>query len=124
MISCKNNCYIFLFANSLNIIFLYQMVYDQKSREAFADSVLKYLVAYEFDGLDIDWEYLTQRGGIYADKDNFVELIKVLKQKLEPWHFLLTMAIPLSKELIQTAYDLQKLAPLVTSLCVSLFNDL
>lgn len=40
-----------------------------------------YLILYyrkhRFDGLDLDWEYPANRGGVPADKENFVSLVKV-----------------------------------------------
>ena len=37
-------------------------------REDFADSVVEFLQEYGFDGLSLDWEYPTQRGGGPEDK--------------------------------------------------------
>ena len=37
-------------------------------REDFADSVVAYLQEYGFDGLALDWEYPTQRGGGSEDR--------------------------------------------------------
>jgi hypothetical protein len=32
---------------------------------------------YNFDGLDLDWEYPSKRGGTPADKENFIHLVRV-----------------------------------------------
>jgi chitinase len=35
----------------------FQLAESEESREKFADSALKFLAHYNFDGLDFDWEY-------------------------------------------------------------------
>jgi len=60
----------------------------EASRTAFADSVVAFLTKYNFDGVDIDWEYPVS-GGLSAntcrpeDKTNFTLLLKTLREKLD-----------------------------------------
>lgn len=60
----------------------------QESRAAFADSCIDFLVKYNFDGVDIDWEYPVA-GGFSGnirrleDKYNFTLLLKILREKLD-----------------------------------------
>lgn len=60
----------------------------EASRAAFADSVVSFILANGFDGVDIDWEYPTG-GGLTtnisrsADKTNFGLLLKTLRTKLD-----------------------------------------
>lgn len=59
----------------------------QASRDIFANSVLDFLVKYDFDGIDIDWEYPVS-GGLSTnskrpdDKKNFTLLLKHLRENL------------------------------------------
>lgn len=39
--------------------------------------LILYYRKHRFDGLDLDWEYPANRGGVPADKENFVSLVKV-----------------------------------------------
>lgn len=80
------------------------------SRELFVESVLRFLATYGFDGFDFDWEYPTERGGITDDKENFSELIKLLKTRLSAWNLLLTIAVPLSNEIGETAYNFETIS--------------
>ncbi|XP_022910902.1 acidic mammalian chitinase-like [Onthophagus taurus] len=83
------------------------MVSDSSYRKAFIESVLRLLAVYGFDGIDIDWEYPTERGGILDDKTNFGLLLKELKEQLKKWDLLLTIAVPSSVPVAEHAYDLE-----------------
>lgn len=58
------------------------------SRSVFADSAVKFIVKYGFDGVDIDWEYPVKGGAPGnaarpADKRNFTLLMQKLREKLD-----------------------------------------
>lgn len=44
------------------------MAADPAKRSVFVDSVVKFLIKYNFDGFDFDWEYPANRGGVPQDK--------------------------------------------------------
>ncbi|XP_046974873.1 probable chitinase 2 isoform X2 [Vanessa cardui] len=75
----------------------------------FIRSVTQYLEKYNFDGLDIMWKYPTMRGGRPEDKDNFITLIKELKEAFLPYGFILSATLSNTREVISTAYDLVSL---------------
>ena len=78
----------------------------QQSRETFAESCVEFIQEYEFDGVDIDWEYPVSGGlesNIYRpeDKQNFTLLLAELRNQLDnAGDYLLTIAAP-SSPLIQ-----------------------
>lgn len=82
------------------------MAASEESRSAFVESVMRFVVTYDFDGFDFDWEYPTERGGLPEDRENFAELLKLLKTRLEKWGLLLTIAVPFSTEVSANAYDI------------------
>lgn len=65
---------------------------------------------YHFDGLDLDWEYPTQRGGAAGDRANFAALVQELHTEFQPHKLLLTSAIGASSRVIDSAYDVPLLS--------------
>ncbi|KAK1752214.1 hypothetical protein QBC47DRAFT_433206 [Echria macrotheca] len=83
----------------------YQTVFSdaastEANRQKFADNVLKFVNLWGFDGIDIDWEYpgADDRGGTPADTENFVLLMKTLRQTFNasPRKLGITFTIPSS----------------------------
>ena len=73
------------------------MVSDPALRRKFVQSVVNFTLTYNFDGLDLDWEYPSARGGVSRDKSNFIELCRELKAAFQPYGFLLTAAVGAGK---------------------------
>lgn len=91
------------------------MVAEPQRRRRFIESVVHMLRQHNFDGLDLDWEYPTKRGGHSSDRENFVALVKELRETFEKEqdsgkHWLLTSAIGAAPDVIQSAYDLPALS--------------
>lgn len=82
------------------------------SRTKFADSVVKFLRDYQFDGVDLDWEYPVA-GGLDTnvrrpeDKQNFTLLLQTIREKLDVAgqqdhkKYLLTIAAGATKSYVQ-----------------------
>ncbi|CAH1100329.1 unnamed protein product [Psylliodes chrysocephalus] len=91
------------------------MAATDESRKKFAQSVLQFLVYYKFDGIDIDWEYPTIRGGLSQDGDNFAALLKEIKNKLSPWGLKLSIAVSIDDTLIGVGYKIRDIAKVIDS---------
>lgn len=52
------------------------MVSDPAQRAKFTASVVDFLLKYNFDGFDFDWEYPANRGGVASDKVNHTFVTK------------------------------------------------
>jgi len=84
------------------------MARDATRRKAFVDSTVRFLQEFDFDGIDIDWEYPGSDGAVPdadtpSDAANYLQLIKDLRAGLD-WlgaktgkHYRLSSAIPASK---------------------------
>ncbi|KAF3055543.1 Chitotriosidase-1 [Daldinia childiae] len=57
------------------------MVSSAANRKTFIDSLSQFLNTYNFDGVDLDWEYPAagDRGGVKADTSNFVTFLRELR---------------------------------------------
>lgn len=89
------------------------MAESAKSRQEFADSVLRFLCFFGFDGLDVDWEYPTQRGGLAEDKASFIELLECLRDTFRKRQKLLTIAIGITPWIIEAAYSVKEMCDTV-----------
>ncbi|PTL84612.1 glycosyl hydrolase family 18 protein [Vitiosangium sp. GDMCC 1.1324] len=64
------------------------MAYDPTRRKAFVDSVVRFLEQFDFDGIDIDWEYPGADGAVPGmsrpdDPQNYLQLLKDLRAGLD-----------------------------------------
>ena len=86
----------------------------QESREIFAASCVDFIQEYEFDGVDLDWEYPVSGGlgsNVYRpeDKQNFTLLLAELRSQLDQaGDYLLTIAAP-SSPLIQENLEIDQI---------------
>ncbi|CAH2084075.1 unnamed protein product [Euphydryas editha] len=86
-----------------------KMAADKWKMSEFINSVIQYLINYDFDGLNVMWKYPTTRGGSPEDKENFVTLIKKLKEAFLPYGYILTATLSHDRNIINSAYDLVSL---------------
>lgn len=112
------------------------MVEDPARRQVFIKSALRFLRQYNFDGIDLDWEYPTLRaGGRPQDKDNYATFIEEMRQAFESEsqktgkeRLLISMAVPASLEYAGQGYAIDRLdgrstsstfSPMTTTLLTS-----
>ncbi|XP_035204516.1 chitotriosidase-1-like, partial [Stegodyphus dumicola] len=91
-----------------------------KNRTRFISSVFSVLKKYNFDGLDVDWEFPVWNDFILKDKENFIDFLKEFKaasvlksfvtKKTPP---LLTVAVAAPTVIVEKAYDIPQMAKYV-----------
>ncbi|XP_076241035.1 putative chitinase 2, partial [Calliopsis andreniformis] len=87
-----------------------ELALSPERRQKFIGSVVEYLGQYGFNGFDLDWEFPGDRGGSPIDKQNFVLLVKELKEAFKKSDYLLTAAIGASKRIIDLGYDVPEIS--------------
>ncbi|CAH2239669.1 jg12445 [Pararge aegeria aegeria] len=77
-------------------------------RKNFVKTALEMVQKYNFDGLDIDWEYPNRYDSVYgpADVDNFSQLLKELREEFDKNGLLLTAAVSSIKKVASQSYDI------------------
>lgn len=79
-------------------------------RQQFVNQSCQFIRQHGFDGLDLDWEYPAHRGGAPEDKENFVSLVRELRNEFSRYGLMLTAAIGASIDKINRAYDIRALS--------------
>ncbi|XP_034826387.1 probable chitinase 2 [Maniola hyperantus] len=77
-------------------------------RRKFITTALETVRKYNFDGLDIDWEYPNRYDSVYgpADVNNFSKLLKELRKEFNKYGLLLTAAVSPVKKVASLSYDI------------------
>ncbi|ROT64165.1 chitinase 5 [Penaeus vannamei] len=86
-----------------------QMAATEDSRAKFITSCVLFLQKFGFDGLDLDWEYPTLRGGKPEDKLNFALLLDEMRSRFDKQGLMLTAAVSAGEATIDAAYNVSAL---------------
>ncbi|KAF7672440.1 glycoside hydrolase family 18 protein [Alternaria burnsii] len=87
---------------------------SEANQDKFFDSLLTFMERYNMDGVDLDWEYpvAEDRGGILADFDNYVNLLRRLRQRLNTSgrEYGISLTLPASYWYLR-GFNLQEMEP-------------
>ncbi|KAH9643897.1 hypothetical protein HF086_012772 [Spodoptera exigua] len=92
-----------------------RMVNSPSARRKFVIHAVDFIEQYEFDGLNLDWEYpkcwqVNCEKGPSSDKQGFANLVKELRAAFRPRGLTLSAAVSASKRVIDAAYDVATLS--------------
>lgn len=79
-------------------------------RAKFVQSVVNFLKKYDFDGFDVDWEYPNQRGGKADDKQNYVSLLKELREAFDKHGYILSAAVGAAESSASQSYIIPEMS--------------
>jgi len=88
------------------------MAMNPESRKKFVQQAVALIRKHNFDGLDMDWEYPGSRNGRIEDKENFVTLLKELRQELTK-DKLLTVAVGAAPSTAKIGYNIPEISKYV-----------
>ncbi|KAG7205193.1 hypothetical protein KM043_018281 [Ampulex compressa] len=92
-----------------------RLVNSPTARRKFITHVIQFIEKYNFEGLDLDWEYpvcwqVDCNKGPESDKESFSMLVKELNEEFKPKGLLLSAAVSPSKRVVDAGYDVPILA--------------
>jgi chitinase len=97
----------------------YSVLVSSPARIAnFVANVVPLLKQYNFDGLDVDWEYPADD----ADKKGYVALLQALREAFEPEGLLLSSAVSCNPLKIDAGYDVPEVSRLVDFVSVMTYD--
>lgn len=101
-----------------------EMVSTAERRKEFIRTVMGVIDRFKFDGFDLDWEYpgASDRQGRYADKENFLSLVKELRAAFDPRGLILSAAVPIAKFRLQEGYEVHQLSLLLDQIHVMSYD--
>ena len=97
---------------------------SEEKTQRFVADIEVILERYDFDGVDIDWEYPVTGGadeGIPADRNNYVSILRLIRNRLRRLQFkkartepyLLTIASAAGSWVLDVGYDLENMIEIV-----------
>lgn len=92
-----------------------RLVNNPASRAKFIEDIIRFIEKYDFDGLDLDWEYpkcwqVNCDQGPDSDKPAFAQFVAELRAAFNPRGWLLSAAVSPSKAVIDAGYEVSSLS--------------
>jgi len=85
-------------------------------RAAFVTHAVSFLEEWGFDGLDLDYEYPVDVGGVQTDKAGFTSLIRELRAAFDPKGWELTAAVSASASKVDAGYEVAEISEMLDAI--------
>jgi len=95
-----------------------RLVADPEKRATFAKSAVRFVKQYDFNGLDIYWQYPRTS----ADQENYVQLLKLVSEDLDQSGLELSVTMPGVKSQIEEGYNVREVFRYADLVNVMAFN--
>ncbi|XP_033213859.1 acidic mammalian chitinase-like [Belonocnema kinseyi] len=80
---------------------------DSTLREKLVNNILDFVKKYEFNGIELYWDFSTQAAKGSSDKANFVLLLKALREKFDKESLILSVAVAKREAIAKLSYDVK-----------------
>ncbi|EDV54306.2 uncharacterized protein Dere_GG21384 [Drosophila erecta] len=92
-----------------------RLVTNPEARSRFVRNILKFIEEYNFDGLDLDWEYpvcwqVDCKKGSADERTGFTALVRELFYAFQPKGLILSAAVSPNKKVIDAGYEVAELS--------------
>ncbi|XP_033229587.1 acidic mammalian chitinase-like [Belonocnema kinseyi] len=95
---------------------------DPKLRQKLVSNIVNYTKKYRFNGVDINYSDLPQHGGHPADKENFVLLLKALRERFDKENLILSVAVDPKEATAKILYDIKGISRYVNFINLKTFG--
>lgn len=99
-----------------------ELAADSERRKRFAKNSAAFLKLHDFDGLAFAWDHPAFRGGVPADKQNLVKLIKEISQEYKAENLYLAACVRPSEPIAVHAYDIPNLSKYLDAFYLMTFD--
>lgn len=82
-------------------------------RSQFVEHTVQFLEEWQMDGLDLDYEYPVDVGGVQTDREGFTALVRELREAFNPRGWELTSAVSASTAKVDKGYQVPELSSLL-----------
>ncbi|XP_033213745.1 acidic mammalian chitinase-like [Belonocnema kinseyi] len=106
---------------TLTTIVEYGILFDPKMRGKLVDNIVAFLQKYKLNGIELKSQYLAENNAVASDKQNFVLLLKALKENFDKHGLILALSVD-GYESTANKYDIKEISKYVSFIILKAFD--